>query len=154
MRNYISIGPKYQWHFTVEEDRPWLEETFVNLSFTADYAIRINNDLNESLDSFSFSRIFSDIQTCTNILWVSERVQHGKKITKAGAIHPTYGNMNLVRDIGEEDLNWLTSINRWNLETITFTTGREYSAGEKLFPERGFSDSITDYKSKSSRLKI
>ena len=150
----IEIGSKYQWHFTSESDRAWLEEAFVGTTFTASYAISVNNNLNEELPCFAFTRIFSDIATSSNILWVSESIQNRKKTTKAGAIHPNYRNLDLVRDIGNEDLNWLTSVNRWNLEIITFATGKEFSGGEKLFPERGFSDSITDHKSKSSRLKV
>lgn len=143
MRNYISIGPKYQWHFTDEEDRAWLEETLADSpNYNANLAILVNANLNENAEIFSFSRIFSDIATSTRILWVAQTINRSGGIitTRAGAIHPTLRNQGYVRDIGTEDIEWFDRENRWNLRTITFGTGEEFSAGTALFPTLSFQE--------------
>jgi hypothetical protein len=145
MRNYISIGPKYQWHFTVEEDRPWLEETLADSpNYNPTLAISLNANLNENADLFGFTRIFSDKATNTNILWVAQAINRaaGRILTRAGAIHPNLRGQGYVRDIGTEDILWFDRENRWNLSKISFCTAEEFSAGENLFPELGFSDGM------------
>lgn len=143
MRNYIPIGPKYQWHFTVEEDRAWLEETLADSpNYNPSLAISLNANLNENSEMFKFSRIFSDIFTSTNILWVAQSINRatGKINTMGGAIHPNLRNQGYVRDIGTEDILWFDRENRWNLKTITFGTPEEFSAGTALFPTLSFQE--------------
>jgi hypothetical protein len=143
MRNYISIGPKYQWHFTVEEDRTWLEETLADSpNYSPSLAIALNDNLNEEAEEFKFSRIFSNKATEENILWVSQSINRSGGIitTRAGAIHPTRREQGYVRDIGTEDIEWFDRENRWNLSIITFGTGEEFSAGTALFPTLSFQE--------------
>ena len=143
MRNYIEIGEKYQWHFTCEEDRPWLIETLADSpNYNANLAISLNANLNESAQMFKFSRIFSDKETCTNILWVAQSINRasGKINTMGGAIHPSLRGQGYVRDIGTEDILWFDRVNRWNLKTITFGTPEQFSAGTGLFPTLSFQE--------------
>ena len=137
----IQIGPKYQWHFTCEDDRPWLIETLADSpNYNADLAIALNKNLDETLPRFKFSRIFSDIATNTRILWVAQSINNGKISTLSGAIHPSLRGQGYVRDIGTEDILWFDRENRWNLRTLSFGTGEEFSAGTALFPELNFQE--------------
>jgi hypothetical protein len=137
----IQIGPKYQWHFTSESDRAWLKETLADSpNYTPDLAIALNVNLDETRPMFKFSRIFSDIATNTNILWVAQSINRGKINTISGAIHPSLRGQGYVRDIGNEDIEWFDRENRWNLSKITFGTGQEFNAGTALFPDKNFQE--------------
>jgi hypothetical protein len=137
----VKIGPKYQWHFTSESDRAWLKETLADSpNYTPDLAIALNVNLDETRPMFKFSRIFSDIATNTNILWVAQSINRGKINTISGAIHPSLRGQGYVRDIGNEDIEWFDRENRWNLSKITFGTGQEFSAGTALFPDKNFQE--------------
>lgn len=136
MRNYISMGPNYQCHFTCEEDRSWLEETLINHKYaTSDTAIEMNQTCNENDNRFKFSLIGSSKATSENILWIAQRMMRDKGILTitAIAIHPNFRTQNYIRNIGEDYLNWIKIDNRWNAQYLQILTGSVFSAGRDLF---------------------
>lgn len=124
---------KYSWHFTVEEDRSWLQEAMTNYNFSnPSTAISVNSDFSQNDDIFKFSVIGSENQQ--NILWIAHRINRPKSILAITsiAIHPTYRNQNYIREMGAEYLPWLKT-GYWNVDYLQIITGKSFSAGRDLF---------------------
>lgn len=129
-----NLGENYQWHFTCEEDRPWLEEAMVRHRYaTPDIAISMNENLNETSHNFRFSIIGSHLDQ--NILWIAQKLVKPEAILSiiGIAIHPLFRNQNYIRNMGYEYIEWLKSENRWGIRKLEIITQATFSAGRDLF---------------------
>jgi hypothetical protein len=128
------LGPNFTWHFSTENDRPWLEEALTDRA-TSYLAISLNEGLNENAERFKMSRIASDNEG-NRILWVAQRVANNTLTILSIAIHPFYRSENYIRKIAAEEFAWLKNENRWNVTHLEWPTSLEHITGNNLFSWR------------------
>lgn len=127
------MGP-YEWHYTDEDDRPWLQEAMTNFNFSnPNTAISMNESIDFNLDICKFSVIGSENRN--NIVWIAHSINRSKNLLSitAIAIHPTYRDQDYIRIMGTEYLNYVKINNPWNVEYLRIITGASFSAGRDLF---------------------